>query len=108
MITKSKTQLRDRITISFLFYEDMEKVQECSKFAFQKTALSLLLTLKKKKKDWFVHKALSLKDNCYELRCLILDIGPLFRTLLRNHGYIEPEDIVTHRKIQPSGGEKCR
>ena len=68
----------------------------------------LCYLLKKKKKDWFVHKALSLKDNCYELRCLILDIGLLFRTLLRNGGYTESEDLVTHRKIQPFGGEKCR
>ena len=55
-----------------------------------------------------MHKALSLKDGYYELRCLILDIGLLFRRVLRNDGYTESEDLVTHRKIQSSGGEKCR
>ena len=55
-----------------------------------------------------MHKALSLKDDYYELRYLILDIGLLFRRVLRNDGYTESEDLVTHRKIEPSGGEKCR
>ena len=63
---------------------------------------------KKKKLDQFVHKAWSLKDGFYELRCLILAIGLLFRRVLRNDGYTESEDLVTHRKIQSSGGEKCR
>ena len=49
-----------------------------------------------------------MKDDYYELRCLILDIGLLFRRVLRNDGYTESEDLVTHRKIEPSGGEKSR
>ena len=109
VVTKSQIQLSDQTTISSLFYGDMEKVQECSKVAFQKTTLCLLRTKKKKKKlDQFVHKALSLKDGFYELRCLILDIGLLFRILLRKDGYTESDDLVNHRKIQTSGGEKCR
>ena len=68
---------------------------------------SLCYLLKKKKKDQFVHKTLSLSNDYYELRCLILDISLLFRGVLRNNGYTESEDLVTHRNIQPSGGEKC-
>ena len=49
-----------------------------------------------------------MKDNYYELRCLILDIGLPIRRVLRNDGYTESEDLVTQRKIQPSGGEECR
>ena len=58
--------------------------------------------------DQFVHKTLSLSNDYYELRCLVLDIGLLFRGVLRNDGYTESEDLVTHRKIEPSGGEKSR
>ena len=54
-----------------------------------------------------MHKTLSLSNDYYELRCLVLDIGLLFRGVLRNDGYTESEDLVTHRNIQPSGGEKC-
>ena len=55
-----------------------------------------------------MHKALYELRRPYELRSLILDIGLLFRILLRKDGYTESDDLVNHRKIQTSGGEKCR
>ena len=94
----------------------METWKKCrnvvSLYSRRQPSLCYLLKKKKKKekkkKDRFVHKALYELRRPYELRSLILDIGLLFRILLRKDGYTESDDLVNHRKIQTSGGEKCR